>query len=167
MDNFYFCNGASRVRAWAAYIWQICLCLSLSLKKALATHSSTLAWKLPWTEEPGRLQRVGRDWRDLAAAGLSWMLTESANWELIYMLTMSLKYMWTSRTKTSNLQWKNGLSFIVMSSEGNGVILRKERVEVYYGRWRNQGLIYLTHPILRHWDCLPTPTLVSKQKLHW
>ena len=26
---------------------------------ALATHSSTLAWKIPWTEEPGRLQSMG------------------------------------------------------------------------------------------------------------
>ena len=25
------------------------------LKKAMATHSSTLAWKIPWTEEPGGL----------------------------------------------------------------------------------------------------------------
>ena len=35
--------------------------------KGMATHSSTLAWKIPWTEEPGRLQsmglrRVGHDW---------------------------------------------------------------------------------------------------------
>ena len=29
------------------------------LKKAMATHSSTLAWKIPWTEEPGRLQSTG------------------------------------------------------------------------------------------------------------
>ena len=28
-------------------------------KKAMATHSSTLAWKIPWTEEPGRLQSTG------------------------------------------------------------------------------------------------------------
>ena len=28
-------------------------------EKAMATHSSTLAWKIPWTEEPGRLQSVG------------------------------------------------------------------------------------------------------------
>ena len=28
-------------------------------KKAVATHSSTLAWKIPWTEEPGRLQFMG------------------------------------------------------------------------------------------------------------
>ena len=29
------------------------------LKKAMATHSSTLAWKIPWMEEPGRLQSMG------------------------------------------------------------------------------------------------------------
>ena len=28
-------------------------------EKALATHSSTLAWKIPWMEEPGRLQSMG------------------------------------------------------------------------------------------------------------
>ena len=28
------------------------------LEKEMATHSSTLAWKIPWTEEPGRLQSV-------------------------------------------------------------------------------------------------------------
>ena len=28
----------------------------------MATHSSTLAWKIPWMEEPGRLLRVGHDW---------------------------------------------------------------------------------------------------------
>ena len=37
------------------------------LEKKMATHSSTIAWKIPWTEEPGRLQsmvsqRVGHDW---------------------------------------------------------------------------------------------------------
>ena len=39
----------------------------------MATHSNTLVWKTPWTEDPGRLQsmgsrRVGHDWSDLAAA---------------------------------------------------------------------------------------------------
>ena len=28
-------------------------------EKAMATHSSTLAWQIPWTEEPGRLQPMG------------------------------------------------------------------------------------------------------------
>ena len=29
------------------------------LEKAVTTHSSTLAWKTPWTEKPGRLQSMG------------------------------------------------------------------------------------------------------------
>ena len=29
------------------------------LEKAMATHSSTLAWEIPWREEPGRLQSMG------------------------------------------------------------------------------------------------------------
>ena len=29
------------------------------LEEEMATHSSTLAWKIPWTEEPGRLQSMG------------------------------------------------------------------------------------------------------------
>ena len=42
------------------------------MEKAMAPHSSTLAWKIPWTEEPGKLQsvgslRVGHNW----AASLS------------------------------------------------------------------------------------------------
>ena len=39
------------------------------LEKEMANHSSILAWKIPWTEEPGGLQsmgsqRVGHDWSD-------------------------------------------------------------------------------------------------------
>ena len=50
------------------------------LEKGMATHSSILAWRTPWTEEPGGLQsmglhRVGHDWSDSAGmharAGLS------------------------------------------------------------------------------------------------
>ena len=29
------------------------------LEKEMATHSNTLAWKIPWMEEPGRLQSIG------------------------------------------------------------------------------------------------------------
>ena len=29
------------------------------LKKEMATHSSTLAWKIPWSKKPGRLQSMG------------------------------------------------------------------------------------------------------------
>ena len=51
--------------------------IDMLIEKAMATYSSTLAWKIPWTEEPGRLQsmglhRVRHDWSDLAA----WMLMD-------------------------------------------------------------------------------------------
>ena len=44
-----------------------CSTPGFSLEKAMAPHSSTLVWKIPWMEEPGRLQsmgllRVGHDW---------------------------------------------------------------------------------------------------------
>ena len=47
----------------------------LWLEKEMTIHSSTIAWKIPWTEEPGRLQsmgsqRVGHDW----ATSLSLMI---------------------------------------------------------------------------------------------
>ena len=41
-----------------------------TLKEEMAMHSNILAWKIPWTEEPGRLQsmelqRVGHDWAEI------------------------------------------------------------------------------------------------------
>ena len=47
--------------------WQLKVFLICISQKAMAPHSSTLAWKIPWVEEPGRLQsmgslRVRHDW---------------------------------------------------------------------------------------------------------
>ena len=62
------------------------------LEKEKATHFSTLAWKIPWTEKPGRLQsvgsqRVGHDWatslhfsqslKELTSHVNQWMLFSS------------------------------------------------------------------------------------------
>ena len=33
--------------------------MSSKLEKEMATHSSVLAWRMPWTEKPGRLQSMG------------------------------------------------------------------------------------------------------------
>ena len=35
------------------------MCVQLIWEKAMAPHSSPLAWKIPWTGEPGRLQSMG------------------------------------------------------------------------------------------------------------
>ena len=95
-------------------------CLS---EKAMAPHSSTLAWKIPWTEEPGGLQsmgllRVGHDW----ATSLSpftfmhwrgnWQLTpvflpgesrdEGAWWAAVYGVTQSwTRLKWLSSSSSS------------------------------------------------------------------
>ena len=52
-----------------------------TLKEGMATHSSILAWRIPWTEEPGGLQclwsqRVEHNWSDLAC--MHTRLTESS-----------------------------------------------------------------------------------------
>ena len=57
---------------WASLVAQMVKCLSTMwetgvralgwedpLEKEMAIHSSTIAWKIPWTEEPGRPQSMG------------------------------------------------------------------------------------------------------------
>ena len=49
------------------------------LEKEMAPHSSTLAWKTPWTEEPGGLQsmgsrRVGHNWVRTHYIGITWIV---------------------------------------------------------------------------------------------
>ena len=52
-------NSGSLMKDWPLLcqmkIWSWLYCL----EKAMTTHSSTLAWKLPWTKKPGRLQSMG------------------------------------------------------------------------------------------------------------
>ena len=67
-------KSRTQLRDWATttyYIYNINTIIKLYiliwLEKEMATHSSTLAWKIPWTEEPGGLQsmgslRVRHDW---------------------------------------------------------------------------------------------------------
>ena len=38
------------------------------LEKGMATHSSTFAWEIPWTEEPGRLQSMESQESDMTEA---------------------------------------------------------------------------------------------------
>ena len=50
---------------WETWVWS--LGWEDPLEEGMATHSSILAWRIPWTEEPGGLQstgsqRVGHDW---------------------------------------------------------------------------------------------------------
>ena len=42
-----------------SFDWNLPLTTASWLEKTMASHSSTLAWKIPWMEEPGRLQSMG------------------------------------------------------------------------------------------------------------
>ena len=47
-------------------MWVLSLGWEDALGEEMATHSSILAWKIPWTEEPGRLQSMGHKESDTA-----------------------------------------------------------------------------------------------------
>ena len=49
-------------------LWPFKICISAFLEKEMATHSSILTWKIPWMEEPGRLQSMG-------AKSRTWLFT--------------------------------------------------------------------------------------------
>ena len=59
--NYLSFPGGSDSRESACNVGELGLIheLGRSLEKGTATHSSVLAWRTPWTEEPGRLQFMG------------------------------------------------------------------------------------------------------------
>ena len=76
------------------------------LEKAMAPHSSTLAWKIPWTEEPSRLQsmgsqRVGHNWATSLSLSSLLMKTfllnlfENTNWNYIFFPSFILQLLFS------------------------------------------------------------------------
>ena len=71
-------------------------------EKEMATHSSVLAWRIPGTGEPGRLQslgshRVGHDWSDLAAAAtesFAYFNNRTSYWIIVIGTALSLFCNW-------------------------------------------------------------------------
>ena len=53
------CGSADKELAAMRETWVLSLGWKDPLEKGKATHSSILAWRIPWTEEPGRLQSMG------------------------------------------------------------------------------------------------------------
>ena len=84
------------------------------LEEVMATHSSILAWRIPWAEDPGRLQsmgsqRVGRDWSDLDAHALE------PTWLSLVLHTMA---------KSCFLKWKSHLVYPLLKTHGGLPYLR-------------------------------------------
>ena len=120
--NFEFLSSTSPA-FWTSLVAQTVKCLLTMretwvrylgqedpLEKAMATHSSTLAWKIPWTEEPGRLQsmgsqRVRHDW----ATSLS---LSPAFYVLVVMHSYSIHH---KLLFVVDLVWPTPLSFVLFS----------------------------------------------------
>ena len=88
-----------RNRHFHVYYW---------LEKAMTPHSSTLAWRIPWTEEPGGLQsmgshRVGHNWSDLAA----WLLFRRPNFKYSY-FRMAVSKNLSYRSSHAGQIWQPG-----------------------------------------------------------
>ena len=79
------------------------------LEKEMATHSSILAWRIPWTKEPGRLQstgsqRVGHDW----AASLSLSIKNYTLWNCEDSAT-SGKIIVSAYLSLNTFPWSSGI----------------------------------------------------------
>ena len=127
------------------------------LEKEMAIHSSTIAWKTPWTEEPGRLQsmgsqRVGHDWVTSLSL-LKWGLRQRI-WEV-----MSALWMASSLTFTE-LVWNRSLYEM-----GRGKIPENNPVQV-----ESEPVLWKLHHVLDWYSCvflLLFPNLQLFLKVHF
>ena len=82
----------------------------------MAIHSSILAWRIPWTEEPGRLQSTGsqsvrHDWSDLAHTMHHVPGTKISPWHVQHAFLFFSKWGIASRWSCDSFQWTaKGLS---------------------------------------------------------
>ena len=82
---------------WETQVWSLGREDLLEKEKEMATHSSTLAWKIPWREKPGRLQsmgsqRVGQDWATSLSLSIRIYVKHK---KTVYFLFLSLsKILW-------------------------------------------------------------------------
>ena len=112
----------TKVLTIISFSYPTCIWNSVS---AVATHSSTLAWKIPWSEEPGRLQsrgsqRVGHDWatslslscigegngNPLRCSCLENPKDEGAWWAAVYGVTQSRTRLKRLSSSSSSSRWK-------------------------------------------------------------
>ena len=94
----------------------------------MATHSSTLTWKIPWAEEPGGLQsmgsqRVGHDWSNLAAAAAAQgqgRLIWFGSWRR-RIFSGKLKMRWSSTGSGIGIPGRRALGRLVYMRDGKKI----------------------------------------------
>ena len=98
-----------------------------TLEKEMATHSSILAWKSPWTEEPGRLhptgsQRDGPDWVTSLSLSFSILIFKKPlfSWWLIRHSISRPEVLNSRRVWPPRNIWQNVLTFLIVTAGGRG-----------------------------------------------
>ena len=92
----------------------------------MATHSSTLAWKIPWTEEPGGLpsmgsHRVRHDWSDLAAAVAAEYIMRNAG------LDEAQARIKIARRNINNLRYADDTTLLAESKELKSLLMKVKK----------------------------------------
>ena len=132
-------------------------------EKAMATQSSTLAWKLPGTGEPDRLQSmgshgVGHDWSDLAAAAAIYVLIRE------YCFSMRPKQLhnfcfWKPLQKSSSGIFQIPFSLVQETTHGQVSVRYRRLTVLLLRRFRVQKTVLyicvsfaVSHTGLSHWN---------------
>ena len=97
------------------------------LEKGMATHPSILAWRTPWTEEPGWLQsiasqRVRHDWRDLACMHPPTYSTIRITLLLDLVLMYPRRGMYSTSTDSSTLLFPLSLLDLLIRRHRQGLL---------------------------------------------
>ena len=100
------------------------------LEKEMATQSSTIAWKNPWTEEPGRTQsmgsqRVGHDWADsLSFPVVPYLFLTVASWSAYRFLRRQVRW------SHIRISWRIFQFVVIHTVKGFGIVNNAE-VDVF------------------------------------
>ena len=103
------------------------------LEKEMATHSSTLAWRIPWTEQPGKTQST-----ELQRVGHKWVTNISFSFHII---------LYFRRLKTENLNMSVKHLMQIKNSLGNSYVhmCRAVSVQIHFFFLDNSPLVILLY----------------------
>ena len=118
-----------------------------SPEEGMATHSSILAWRIPWTEEPGRLwstglQRVRHDWSNLACRHIKGISIDNQSNSSKVHLNYTTAKLSVKLFSTTTLRFR---LFIVSGRRwGIRIRLNYNLIEIFFQPWYHNEIPKLT-----------------------
>ena len=133
--------------------WVLSLGQQDPLEKGMAIHSSILAWRIPWTEEPSGLQsmgsqRVGHDWSTNTFTFFPWIIL-IVHWQPFVIMTEEL---WEI-SKCSNHQSLKAKAQMIIQFFHDKVFISPELVWEFgtqiLNDWSNKGLAFFRWDVVK------------------